>query len=166
MSIHKNRDKQFTQNYRPISLLPICHKIFEKLIFNSLSIYLANNNVVNPQQPGFRPVDSCDIYKSLDASPSLKVRGIFLDFAKAFDRVSHESLLFKLKRLGLSRKYYDLINSFFRNRPQKNCPMVFHQNGGLSGVNFKDSAFLVCINHLPNGLLSNPKLFADNALKR
>ena len=44
--------------------------------------------------------------------------------------------------------------------------MVFHQNGGPSGVNFKDSAFLVYINHLPNGLLSNPKLFADDALKR
>ena len=115
MSIHKKRDKQFTQNYRPISLLPICRKIFEKLIFNSLFIYLENNNVVNPHQSGFRPVDSYDIYESLDASPSLKVRGIFLDLAKAFDRVSHESLLFKLKHLGLSGKYY----SFFRNRPQK-----------------------------------------------
>ena len=94
--IHKKGDKQLIQNYRPVSLLPICEKIFEKIIFNSLLKYLENNNLLNPHQSRFRPGDSCvhqlisityDIYKSFDANPSLEVRGIFLDMSKAFDRV-------------------------------------------------------------------------------
>ena len=165
------------QNYRPVSLLPICGEIFEKLIFNSLFQYLENNNLLNPHQSGFRPGDSCihqllsityDSYKSLDANPSFEVRGIFLDMSKTFDRVWHEGLLFKLKRLGLPGKYYGLINSFLRNR---------HQTVVLNGQSSKWSSikagvsqgsilgplfFLVYINHLPNGLLSNPKLFADD----
>ena len=109
--IHKKADKQLIQNYRPVSLLPICGKIFEKLIFSSLFKYLENNNLLNYHQSGFRPDDSCvhqllsitfDIYKSFDANPSLEVRGIFLDMSKAFEKVWHEGLLFKLKRLGFS----------------------------------------------------------------
>ena len=120
--------KQFIQNYRPVSLLPICGKIFEKLMFNSLFEYLEHNNLLNPHQSGFRPGDSCvhqllsitfNIYKSFDANPSLEVRGIFLDMSKAFDRVWHEGLLLKLKRLGLSGKFYGLINSFLSNRRQR-----------------------------------------------
>ena len=86
----------------------------------------------------------------------------------AFDRVWHEGLLFKLKRLGLSGKYYGLINSFLRNR---------HQRVVLNGQSSKWSSikagvppgsvldplfFLLYLNDLPNGLLYNPKLFADD----
>ena len=174
--IHKKGDKQLIQNYRPVSLLSICGKIFEKIIFNSLFKYL-ENNLLNPHQSGFRPGDSCvhqllsityDICKSFDANPSLEVRGIFLDMSKAFDRVRHEGLLFELKRLGLSGKYYGLIKSFLRNR---------HQRVVLNGQSSKWSSikagvpqgsvlgpllFLVYTNDLPNGLLSNPKFFADD----
>ena len=51
--IHKKGDKQLIQNYRPISLLPICGKIFEKLMFNSLFKYLENNNLLNLTNLGF-----------------------------------------------------------------------------------------------------------------
>ena len=123
--IHKKDDKQLIQNYRPVSLLPICGEIFEKIIFNSLFKYLENNNLLNPHQPGFRSGVSCvdqllsityDIYKPFDVNPSLEVRDIFLDMSKAFNRVWHEGLLFKFKRLGLSGKYYGLIKSFLRNK--------------------------------------------------
>ena len=57
--IHKIGDKQLIQNYRPVSLLPICGKVFEKLIFNSLFKNLENNNLSNLHQSGFRPGDSC-----------------------------------------------------------------------------------------------------------
>ena len=88
MPIHGKVGKQLIQNYRPVSLLSICGKIFEKLIFDSLFKYLENNDVLNPRQSGFRPGVSrvhqllsvtYDIYKSLDANPSLEVRDIFLD---------------------------------------------------------------------------------------
>ena len=90
--------------------------------------YLENNNLLNPHQSGFRPGDSYihqllaithDICKSFDANPSFEVRSIFLDMSKAFGRVWHEGLPFKLKRLGLSGKYYGLTNSFLRNRRER-----------------------------------------------
>ena len=88
--------------------------------------------------------------------------------SKAFDRVWHGGLLFKLKRLGLSGNYYELINSFLRNRHQR---VVL--NGQLSNWSSTNAGvpqgsilgplfFLVYINNLPNELLSNPKLFADD----
>ena len=91
---HKKHDKQLIKNYRPVSLLPICSKIFEKVIFNLLFKHLEDNNLVTSNQPGFQPGDSCvhqllsiTIYKGFDANPSLDVRGIFLDLSKSFHRV-------------------------------------------------------------------------------
>ena len=55
----KKAIKQLIQNYRPVSLLPICGKILEKLIFNSLFKYLENNDLLNPHQSEFRAGDSC-----------------------------------------------------------------------------------------------------------
>ena len=81
------------KSYRPVSLLPVCGKIFEKIIFNSLFKYLEDNNMLNGNQSGFHPGDSCvhqllsithEIYKAFDANPSLEVRGVFLDLSKAF----------------------------------------------------------------------------------
>ena len=161
------------QNHRAVSLLYICGKIFEKLMFNSLFIYLENNNLLNPHQSGFHPGDSCihqllsityDIYKSFDTSPLLEVRGIFLVMSKTFDRVWHEGLLFKLKPLGLSGKYFGLINSFLRSGHQRvvlddqSSKWSLIKAGGPQG-SILDTLFLT---DLPNRLLSNPKLFADD----
>ena len=83
VSIHKKGDKQLIQNYRPVSLLSIYGKIFEKLIFNSSFKYLENNSLLNPHQ--FLICDSCthhflsiayDIYKSFHANSSIGVGGI------------------------------------------------------------------------------------------
>ena len=126
--VHKKGDKQIINNYRPVSLLPICSKIFEKIIFNSLFEYLEDNKLLNCNQSGFRSGDSCvhqllsithEIYKSFDANPSLEVRGVFLDISKAFDRVWHDGLLYKLKLLGICGRYYNLIQSFLDNRHQR-----------------------------------------------
>ena len=46
VSVHKKNDKQLIKNYRPVSLLPVCSKIFEKIIFNSLFKYLEDNNLL------------------------------------------------------------------------------------------------------------------------
>ena len=108
------------------------------------------------------------IYKSFDANPSIEVRGISLDMSKASDTVWHEILLFNLRHLGLSRNNYGIKKPFLRNR---------HQRVGLNGQSSKWSSikagvpqgsilgpllFLVYINDLRNGLLSSPKLFADD----
>ena len=56
--IFKKGDKQIVKNYRPISLLPICGKILEKIIFNHLYSYLITNKLITTNQSGFRPSDS------------------------------------------------------------------------------------------------------------
>ena len=51
--VHKKGDKQLLQNYRPVSLLPILGKILEKILFNSISEYLQENNLLCENQSGF-----------------------------------------------------------------------------------------------------------------
>ena len=123
ISVHKKGDKQTIDNYRPVSPLPICGKMFEKLLSNSI-IKVLDNNLFSSNQSGFRPLDSCeyqflsivhDIY-AFDCCPSLEVRGIFLDISKAFDGIKHEGLIFKLQSLGISGLPLKCIESFLSNR--------------------------------------------------
>ena len=126
--VHKKGSKNILKNYRPISLLPVCGKSFEKCIYNSLYSYLESNGILSKSQSGFRKGDSCisqllalthEIYYSFDAYPSLETRGVFLDISKAFDRVWHEGLLYKLKSYGISGPLLILIKSFLTNRFQR-----------------------------------------------
>ena len=107
--IHKKDDKQTVKNYRPVSLLPICGKIFECLIYNVMYDFLIENDLLSPNQSGFRSGDSCinqllsinhEILNAFDKG--LEVRGIFLDISKAFDKVWHDGLIFKLRQNGIS----------------------------------------------------------------
>ena len=56
---HNKGEKQVLKNYRPLSLLPICGKIFEKLIFNALHSFFEDRKLLNPCQSGFKQNDSC-----------------------------------------------------------------------------------------------------------
>ena len=85
---------------------------------NCLTLFL-ENNLISPNQSGFKPEDSCinqplsithKIYNSFDEG--LEVRNIFLDIYKAFDKVWHEGLLFKLSRNGISGNLLDLLSRF------------------------------------------------------
>ena len=82
------------KTYRPVSVLPICGKIFERLIYNEVYPYLIDNNLVSSHQSGFKGGDSCinqllsimhEIYKSFDEG--FEVHRVFLDISNAFDRV-------------------------------------------------------------------------------
>ena len=86
--IHKKGGKQVLKNYRPVSLLLTCGKL------------------LNPYQSGFKKNDSCrnrlvsithEIFSAFDCNTSLEVRGVFLDLCKAFDKVWHDGLIYKLK---------------------------------------------------------------------
>ena len=85
------------KSYRPISLLPIFGKIFEKMIFKDLFIYFHQNKLFTKCQSGFLPGDFCilqllsivhDINSSFDCDPTQNVRGILLDTSNDFDKVS------------------------------------------------------------------------------
>ena len=93
--IHKKNGKRSLNNYRPVFLLPIRGKIFERTIFN-VFLFLENNNLLTTKKSGFRPNDSCvnqllsiiqSIYSDFDHNPTLEVRGVFLDISEALDKV-------------------------------------------------------------------------------
>ena len=92
--------KQCLKSHRPISLLSVCSKSFERLICSELFTFFTDNNLVFPNQWGFRPGDSCvnqllavtyEIYNSFD--DRLEVKRVFLDISKDFDKVWHKGLL-------------------------------------------------------------------------
>ena len=112
---YKKGDKQNLKNYRPVSLLPICGKVFERLIFNEMFRVFLANNLLAPNQSGFKQVTLVliSLYQLL---MKFEVRSIFLDMSKAFDKVWHEGIIFKLKQNGISD---DLLSDYLRNRKQR-----------------------------------------------
>ena len=137
--------------------------------------YFLNNNLISPIQSGFRPGDSCinqllsithDIFTSFDNG--LEVRGVFLDISKAFDKVWHDGLIYKLKQNGIKDKLLCLLIDFLKNRQKR--VVLNGQFTSWTKVNavvpqgsiLGPLLFLIYINDLPNGLQSNPKLFADD----
>ena len=126
--IFKKGDKQLIKNYRPISLLPICGKILEKIIFNHLYSYLTANRLITKNQSGFRPGDSTtnqllylvgEIHQPFDSAECFEVRAVFLDISKAFDKVWHDGLIFKLKQNGVSGGLLKLFQNYLSNRKQR-----------------------------------------------
>ena len=123
--LHKKESKLDFQNYRPISLLSIYSKIFEKLIYFRVYAYLVKYNLITSKQFGFRSNHSCNhaiisltehVKKLLDDGHV--VCGVFVDLEKAFDTVHHEILCDKLNAYGLRGKVNDLFKSYLSNRKQ------------------------------------------------
>ena len=122
----KNNDKHCVTNYRLVSLLPICSKVLERIIHNTMFTHFIENNFISANQSGFKPGDSCvnqllattnEIFSSLDNN--YEVRGVFLDISKTFDKVWRKGIIHKLKRNGISGNLLSLLTDFLRNRKQR-----------------------------------------------
>ena len=133
--------------------------------------------LLNPSQSSFRPRDSCvnqlfaithKIFEVFDCNPSLEVRSVFLDMSKAFEKVWHQGLLYKVNSMGISGELYDLLGNYLSGRFQS---VVL--NGQISSwkrvltvvpqdLISEPLLFLIYINDLPNKLKANAELFADD----
>ena len=91
-------DEQCVKNYRSVSLLPICSRIFERIIYNNTYSYLIDNNLISQNQSGFKRGDSCinqlisithNILNLLD--DGLQVRVVFLDISKAIQSLARRN---------------------------------------------------------------------------
>ena len=153
--VFKKDDRCNLSNYRPISVLTVFSKLYEKLMYNNLYSHFSSNRLLYKRQFGF-PSNCSTEHAIVDLVNHLKMSldknlysiGVFLDLSKAFDTVNHEILLAKLKYYGVNKLTHSWITDYLKNRKQ------FITYGSSQSTSLEE---VLC--GVPQGSILGPLLF-------
>ena len=176
-SIFKKGKKTHPQNYRPVSLTSIICKTMESIIRDHVIDHMKQNNLFSPKQFGFINGRSTVLQllhvlkiwtEIIDQGGTLDA--IYCDFMKAFDKVPHKRLIYKLDKYGIKGNILGWIHSFLNGRTQKvNINGSFSTAAPVSsgipqGSVLGPILFVIYINDLPDVIDKNSfaYLFADD----
>lgn len=175
--IPKSENKSLVSSHRPISLLCTCAKLLEHIVFKHISAFLDRNNIIDSRQHGFRKGLSTttqlletvhDLASALDSHSQIDI--IFLDFEKAFDRVSHHKLLIKLKPILKNDSLLTWIRAYLSHRYQSvsvdgsSSTPTSVQSGIPQGSILGPLLFLVFNNNIVCDIPVKIRLFADDCI--
>ncbi len=175
LPLFKKGRKTDPNNYRPVSLLSCVSKILERVVFKKLFNYLRTINFISEHQSGFQPGDSTvnqltylyhSFAEALDQKKDVHI--IFCDISKAFDRVWHKGLLYKLRKAGVFGNLLNWFIDYLADRYQ--CVAVRGQKsefglikaGVPQGSVLGPLLFLIYINDITSITQCKIKLFADD----
>ena len=172
--IHKARQKDVVSSYRPISLISLLSKVFEKLLYIGLTKFFSKNDIITKEQFGFRQAHSTEMAITVLHNMILENKDegyssycVFLDLSKAFDTVNHYLLFSKLCKYSIRGKMYDL---YLTNRKQfTECNNTPSETSKLvcrvpQGSALGPLLFSLYINDLPIHTNFHFTVFADDAV--